>query len=451
MASTALTRSFGTATNTQKFTISVWIKRSSLATSGYQHIWHTTDGSYDGYLRFRNSENQLQLNMGVASPNTPPNYRTNRVFRDVNAWYHIVVAVDTTLSTSSDRVKFYVNGIIETSFQSSDAPTQNNSYDYLSSSGLGYIGRNATSASNYFDGSMSHFHFIDGTAYDASAFGETDTTTGEWKAKTSPSVTYGNNGYFILKDGNSVTDQSGEGNNFTVASGTLTDLKDNPDNVFATLNPLNQISSVSYTNGNNTFTNSTGNANRLAFSTLAMTSGKFYCEMKVVNLGSAYTHIGLNNIGSYRLTNAYVNEPTNEKVSYLNDGRVFIHGGTLGYDGTTYTTGDIIGLACDMDNGYLYYHKNGTYINSGSPTSGATGTGGFDIYNHGSVDYCFAVSNSGDTSPPIISANFGNGFFGTTAITTNSGNGYSGAEGSSKFNYTVPTGYSALSTKGLNE
>ena len=82
---------------------------------------------------------------------------------------------------------------------------------------------------------MSHVHFIDGTAYDASAFGETDATTGEWVGKTSPSVTYGTNGFFILKDGNGITDQSGEGNDFTLGGGTLTDLKDNPDNVFATL------------------------------------------------------------------------------------------------------------------------------------------------------------------------------------------------------------------------
>jgi hypothetical protein len=89
----------------------------------------------------------------------------------------------------------------------------------------------------YFDGSMSHIHFIDGTAYDATAFGEYD-ANGVWKIKTSPSVTYGTNGFFILKDGNSVTDQSPNSNNFTVAGGTLTNTEDNPSNVFATMNPL---------------------------------------------------------------------------------------------------------------------------------------------------------------------------------------------------------------------
>ena len=101
---------------------------------------------------------------------------------------------------------------------------------------------------------MSHVHFIDGTAYDASAFGETDATTGEWKINTSPSVTYGNNGFFILKDGNSVTDQSGNSNNFTVGGGTLTKTEDNPSNVFATWNPLSicngSILKSTFTNGN---------------------------------------------------------------------------------------------------------------------------------------------------------------------------------------------------------
>ena len=84
---------------------------------------------------------------------------------------------------------------------------------------------------------MSHVHFCDGYSYGPDSFGETDSTTGEWKIKTAPSVSYGTNGFFILKDGNSVTDQSGQSNNWTVASGTLTKTEDNPSNVFATLNP----------------------------------------------------------------------------------------------------------------------------------------------------------------------------------------------------------------------
>ena len=85
---------------------------------------------------------------------------------------------------------------------------------------------------------MSHFHLCDGQSYAPTEFGETDSTTGEWKIKTSPSVTYGNNGFFVLKDGNSGTDQSPNTNNFTVTGGTLTKTEDCPSNVFATMNPL---------------------------------------------------------------------------------------------------------------------------------------------------------------------------------------------------------------------
>ena len=83
---------------------------------------------------------------------------------------------------------------------------------------------------------MSHVHFCDGYAYQASDFGSTDSTTGEWNINTAPNVQYGTNGFFVLKNGNSVTDQSGQSNNLTVGGGTLTNTEDNPSNNFATLN-----------------------------------------------------------------------------------------------------------------------------------------------------------------------------------------------------------------------
>ena len=132
------------------------------------------------------------------------------------------------------------------SFQDTAYPARNYSYVFgLGTSKMFTIGAQTyNGGSNYnrfFNGSMSHINFIDGTAYDASYFGETDATTGEWKIKTSPSVTYGTNGFFILKDGNSGTDQSGNSNNFTVGGGTLTKTEDNPSNVFATINPLDNF------------------------------------------------------------------------------------------------------------------------------------------------------------------------------------------------------------------
>ena len=224
----------------------------------------------------------------------------NRKFRDCNAWYHLVLAVDSTQATNTNRLKLYVNGVQETSFVNSYYPSQNYSYVFgLGTSKMFTIGaqtyNGGSNYSSYFDGLMSHVHFVDGTAYDASAFGSTDSTTGEWQINTSPSVTYGTNGFFILKDGNSVTDQSTNSNNFTVGGGTLTKSEDSPSNVFATMNPLEILTQLLLLNGNNT-TSMPYEKRTFNISTLGMPSnkGKFYAEVKMI-APSQYTNIGLSN------------------------------------------------------------------------------------------------------------------------------------------------------------
>ena len=440
MANTYLTRTPASASNRQTWTWSAWVKRSKLNSA--QNLWGVFVHDNDNMNLNFNSGNVLEFKFYNG---TVYKIQTNRVFRDTSAWYHIVCVADTTNATSGDRFRLYVNGQRETSFSVDSQPTQNLSMSVNQAQPFD-IGR--YNGANYFDGSISHINFIDGTAYDATAFGETDATTGEWKGKTSPSVTYGTNGFFILKDGNGITDQSGEGNDFTLGGGTLTDLKDNPDNVFATWNSLNQQSSISYTNGNNTFVNSSS-ANRMAFSNFGVSQGKYYAELKV-GVVSNYMRLGIADISYYiPVTNAYSTNLPNS-ISYANDNPIYIGSSSQGnFD--SFTTNDIISIAMDMDNGFAYLGKNGTWLNSGNPTSGATGTGGFAIPNYTTKTYCFLGSSFDGGTDNTVSANFGNGYFGTTAITTNSGNGYAGAEGSSKFNYTVPTGYSALNTKGLNE
>ena len=439
MPSTKLTRSITTTGNQKTFTISVWVKRSKLGSNQFifsaKNVGETT-------LYFR-SQDDLQLELYDGN-----NYylRTTRLFRDVNSWYHIVAIWDSIRPTSSDRIRLYVNGVQETSFSAAVYPPQN--YDsYVNQSGeTNLIGTYAPASTPSFDGSMSHFHLIDGNDYNASYFGETDTTTGEWKAKTSPSVTYGNNGFFILKDGNGITDQSGEGNDFTLGGGTLTDLKDNPDNVFATINSLVKFQYPStYSNGNNTVTPHASGSGSSPFSTLAVSSGKYYAELKIVTTDAGHA-VGIIDLDKYA-PDVQADEwfyRHSYGYGYQQNGQKFNNNSGSAY-GNSFTDGDILGIALDLDNNKLYFSKNGTWQNSGDPTSGSTGTGSaFDIANG-----TYAFTAYGYYSD-IRQWNFGNGYFGTTAITTNSGNGYSGAEGSSKFNYTVPTGYSALSTKGLN-
>ena len=142
------------------------------------------------------------------------------MFRDTNAWYHIVFKVDTTQASSGDRVKIYVNGTEITEWVDNTQPSQN--YDTLMNvTGRSYLIGQTGGNTNYWDGCMSHVHLTDGAAYTPSTFGSTDSATGEWKISTNPTVTYGTNGFNMLKDDASLSDDSGQGNNFTVGGGTI--------------------------------------------------------------------------------------------------------------------------------------------------------------------------------------------------------------------------------------
>jgi hypothetical protein len=333
----------------------------------------------------------------------------------------------------------YINGELQTSFNDSNYPSQNLDIEGLNTTNPVNIGRRVSNNDNYFSGLISYYHFIDGTAYDASYFGSTDSTTGEWKINTSPSVTYGTNGFFILKDGNSVTDQSGEGNDFTVGGGTLTKTEDCPSNVFATFQPLDlQASTQTFAEGNLKVTTDSSGWDTIA-STIGGTSGKWYFEAKLITLGN-YAIIGVIDINDANLntTSSYYIGASTPDNGYQNNGARPDTGGGFG---ASYTANDIIGIAIDMDNLKVYFSKNGTFQNSGNPTSGATGTGAQDLT--ASTTYCFAISGHGST---VWEANFGNGYFGTTAVSSAGTN----VSGIGIFEYDVPTGYTALSTKGLN-
>ena len=447
MASTYLTRTPSSAGDRKTYTFSAWVKRSSI--TGDQVLLNAGGGgSPNTTIRFDtgNTFHVFEYNSTYVWTLV-----TDRLFRDTSAWYHIVVAVDTTQSTASNRVKIYVNGVQETSFSTETYPSQNTDYS-INNNVQHNIGNNASS--NNFDGSMSHIHFIDGTAYDASAFGQAD-ANGVWTIKTSPSVTYGTNGFFILKDGNSVTDQSGNGNNFTVASGTLTNTEDNPSNVFATLNPLLIIGTTnrSITNGNTKFYTTSAAWGNL-YTTLAFSSGKYYAEFKLdtIQASAGYSGVGIVDATYYTTTNDTIvnNSSTSAGVPFDHrDGQTVVKSATSTVTSNigNPSNGDIYGFAADMDNKALYIHKNGTYIQingvTGDPTSGATKTGAVTI--PAAVNDCmFFVSSY--TSDSTISSNFGNGYFGTTAVSSAGTN----ASGIGIFEYDVPTGYTALSTKGLN-
>ena len=246
MASTFLSRTMGTSTSELKHTCSMWLKRTGLGSE--QFVWmNREDGSNRTYFRFNATDTISFKNEGGSSVDL----QTTQKFRDVGAWYNIVIAIDTTQATSSNRVKIYINGVQITSFSDETYPSQNAIFSFNNVCSIGSNG----ASSLYFDGLITHINIVDGTQELPTAFGEIDSTSGIWTAKTTPSVTYGNNGFFLKMENASAmgTDSSGNSNTFTV-SGSLTKNQDTPNNNFATMESFSttiRVDSV-LSNGNTT-------------------------------------------------------------------------------------------------------------------------------------------------------------------------------------------------------
>ena len=425
-----------TAGNRKTWTFSAWVKRGTLGAR--QGIYNVNGGS-NPYNMFEFIATDA-LKLEDYDGGTDTELITTRLFRDVGAWYHIVVAYDTTQATPADRIKLYVNGVQETDFSTETYCAQDFDTEMNTTVQVDF----GKEQSNYFDGVMAHAHLTDGTAYAPTAFGEFDTTSGIWVAKTGPSVTYGTNGFFLkFASGALGTDSSGEGNNMTV-SGTMTNTKDTPDNNFCTFNPLdNYYQASTFANGNNTITQAASNYTWNT-ATIGLTSGKWYWECKGgTNIASVIVAI------CSKLSPGSTTEITSDAASItmeMGSGNV-LKGGSTEYTGTAYTTSNVCGIAMDLDNNKYYLALDNVWKNSGVPTSGATGTGAVDITT--------PIPNTGFYFPaqadPSSSAggecfwNFGNGYFGTTAVTSAEADG----NGEGQFEYAPPSGYFAICTNNL--
>ena len=441
MATTYIGRTQGTPTNSKKWTISYWAKYN--LTNG---DWYPTFGcdydigdSYFGIGSGGQGRNEIGfLEYHTSATNYGQGYTASSL-RDPSAWYHIVFAYDSTQGTAADRGKTYINGVQQTNTYSTNIPSNHDSRFNMSGSAIS-IGRRLRGP-QYMDGVLSHFHFVDGTAYDATPFGSTDSTTGEWKINTSPSVTYGNNGFFVLKDGNSVTDQSGNSNNLTVGGGTLTKTEDCPSNVFAVLNSLAIPTSGganTFSNGNLTITNS-ADAFRTTFGTLGVNSGKWYWEAKFLS-GEMKQMIG---ISKPQEEMDFVGQSASS-WSWQNENARKYNNNSYSSYGSTASSGDIIMVAFNADNGAIWVGKNGTWFNSATQSEIEAGTVTNAMFSSITIDDFFLPAFT--TEDSNIEVNFGNGYFGTTAVSSAGTN----ASNIGIFEYNVPAGYTALCTKGLN-
>ena len=441
-----LVRTPSSSGNNNKSTLSVWLKRSKVDEEDF--IIYGFGGSANRCKITFLDNNKLQINTIVSSSNNLV-YETNRLFRDISAWYHIVIAFDSTLGTAGDRVRLYINGTEETSFATETHMGQNTS-NFLSTSGTPvYIGSQASG--NYFDGYMAEFVFIDGQQLDPTSFGEFDSDSPNiWKPIDVSGLTFGTNGFYLdFENASSLgADVSGNSNNFTVNN--LTSVEQSTDtctNNFATLNFLSgSLSGTTLSEGNLAVAND-GNGWRWRPSTIAPSSGKWYAEFKPTSSAPIYTYIGVTpqyvwdtidgegiGVGSGldRTDGGY-------SVGYEKSGAVYKNAQSQSGSWSSYTTDDIIGVALDLDNHKVYFSKNGTFQNSGDPTSGSTGTGAVSL-NTSVGDWSISPSFAGSA----VSCNYG-----SAPYTISSGN--TDANGYGNFEYSVPSGYYALNTKNLAE
>ena len=448
-----------TSGNKKIFTLSVWLKRTDTLET---YIFSAGPNSTARTQFNFNGSSQLMLyNNDGGTVNVY--LRTNKLFRDPSAWYHIVLRYDSTQSTASDRVRLYVSGVQETSFATETYPSQNaDNIQFNSNTVSSSIGRRHYDNNHHFNGYMSEFVYLDGQSLDPTSFGEFDADTGIWKPKNVSGLTFGTNGFYLdfENSGSLGADVSGNANNFTVNNLTSIDqTTDTPTNNFCTLNPLQaQISGATLSEGNTKLVSTAGTPyTGTTGSTMAFSKGKWYHEVKYISAPSTtYPSVGFGEVsqvvtgsdkylenaqgGSFNAISVSAGRSTNN---------VYLTGsGNITYSGSDFpfSTNDILMVAIDYDNDKIWWGKNGTWLASGDPANGT---------NPSQSSFISAITPNDDHITPY----FGDGNYATAmTMEVNFGNpsfsissGNSDANGYGNFEYSVPSGYYALNTKNLAE
>ena len=448
-----LERDFSTTQDSRrKFTFSAWVKRGALG--GSLNIWGSSEGSGEGYNSLKFESDDLQFLSGnTSNSGTQVNLVTNAKFRDTSAWLHVVLAVDSTDGTESNRIKIYVNGSQITSFSTSTYPSQNT--DILTSTTpqqtIGMRDLRGTNA-QFFDGYMCEVVFIDNQQLTPTSFGEFDSNSPNiWKPKSVSGLTFGTGGYYLefKQSGTSQNssglgaDTSGNDQHFAVSNLTTVDQSTDTctNNGCTIINASSVSKAYTLSEGNLKVTASASNWYGVPRGNIGVSSGKWYFEVKVTDENDYFVvgYMSATNLADVgdRATNGYPKLNGFQSSGYIKrqDGtEVNVSSSFQWYDG------DIAQIALDMDNKKLWVGKAGSYYNSGNPASGSNETVGSSYFT------------SGETYLPAITfyaTNDGSFNFGSPPYSESGGN--SDANGYGNFNQSVPSGYYALNSKNLAE
>ena len=442
-------------TNRKTFTVSMWFKRTELS-NDYMQLWQGGDSGGATRLGFYGGTPKEAIWVDLSSGGTYKRSYSTQVLRDTSAWYHVVLAVDTTQAVEANRMLVWLNGVNLTSWSQQQIPAQNFDLSLLA----GGVMKWGAYDNTYYKmcGYIADCHYLDGVTAQNSDFGEVDEDSGIWKP-IKYTGTYGGNGCYLKFDDSSDlgADSSGNGNDFTLNNISAADqATDTPTNNFATGNPLVYFSNPPMTTFNAISEGATqfkkgANGWETMTSSIAVTSGKWYIEIQNISVPDS-AMMGITPADSVLIF-------LGGRVSYhmgasSGDGGVAQYGqnGTLYKEGVgityspspTWVGGTTVqGIALDMDNGKVYFAKDNTWMNNGDPTSGSTGTGAVDIPDYTTKPYVFGYSLYANNHYGRM--NFGGYTSGSISSAASDANGYG------TFEYAPPTGYYALCTKNLAE
>jgi hypothetical protein len=426
-----LEKTFSSAGSTRKFTFSTWLKghETSVHGSTYFFVGNINGSSNIDAIGITNTGIQISINSANSG-----SLNSTALFRDMSAWYHFVIGVDTTQGTASNRVKVYINGVQITAWDTETYPSQNYDFTGINSTEV----HNVSYASSEHNGYLCETVFIDGTQLDPTSFGKFDSTSPTiWKPIDVSGLTFGQNGFYLEYKGVSTgqnsnglgADTSGNGHHFASSGLAAHDQStDTCTNNFATLNPL------IYESRDNTFAEGNlkitgGNAddwtNKYGVSSIAVSSGKWFVEAKATTMVTSQGVLGIMGTSTPLAGSMRDNGPANIDSG----GRISGGGGDHQTGLTNFADGNIAGVAFDADNGTIQFYRNGsTYGNAVSSIASDT--------------YYF-VTNSYEQGA-VVEFNFGSPPYSESG-------GNSDANGYGNFSMAVPNGYFALNTKNLAE
>jgi hypothetical protein len=425
-----LDKTYGSAgTSRKKYTFSVWLKIADIG-QNRRVIMVGPAGNDDGFRITNDNTIHIWQNGIVAS-----RLYTNRTFEDTSKWYHCVMAVDTTQATDSNRIKFYVDGDLITSYSTEVYPSQD--YEGNVGNNVEYtIGASNNNAEPY-GGYMAEFNYVDGQALTPSTFGVTDTSTGRWIPKTLTGITYGTNGFRLkFQDSSALGDDtSGNGNDFSVTNLVAGDqTTDSPTQNFSTLE-ASSSGSMTLSEGNLRYTTASSSNWESVYNDKSISSGKWYFELtcKVTTAFDVQPGVILESV--LAANKNQLMGYTDGSVGYNMDGsqNTLYYGNSassyVAQPPTQVDAGDIVGVAYDADTGAMWFAKNNTWVNNGTgvgnPSTGANPTWVQGSFAGQKVRFGFSTYNASASSE----VNFGQ----------------------RSFTYTPPTSFVALQQDNLPE